>query len=370
MKFVIITQVPHICINDHFYAYAPYVREMNIWGKLVDDIQLIAPVSDEDISSIHLAYSHSNISISTIPSISLTSFLNGIKTFFALPIIAYKIARAMSKADHIHLRCPGNIGLIGCVVQVLFPKKSKTAKYAGNWDPKAKQPLLYRFQKWLLSNTFLTRNMQVLVYGEWLNQSKNIRPFFTASYPKEKTPPIRSRKFKAPYSFLFVGNLNPGKRPNYALQVVEKLINKGIACTLDLFGEGIEKTRLENYIKEQQLSDFIKLHGNQKESILEKAYKKSDFLLLASKSEGWPKAVAEAMFWGVIPIVTKISCVPWMLGYGKRGLLIRADLKNDIQIIESHLSNDDNLKQVSINAQIWSQKYTLDEFEKEIIKMI
>src|SRR5690606_34200508 len=48
----------------------------------------------------------------------------------------------------------------------------------------------------------------------------------------------------------------------------------------------------------------------------------SHFLILASKSEGWPKAVAEAMFFGCILIVTPVSCVPWMLNYGSRGILI------------------------------------------------
>ena len=41
--------------------------------------------------------------------------------------------KAMKWADHIHLRCPGNIGLLGCIVQIAFPKKVKTVKYAGNW---------------------------------------------------------------------------------------------------------------------------------------------------------------------------------------------------------------------------------------------
>ena len=54
--------------------------------------------------------------------------------------------KSIKKSDVIHLRCPGNIGLLACFIQILFPKKNKTAKYAGNWDPKAKQPLSYKLQ--------------------------------------------------------------------------------------------------------------------------------------------------------------------------------------------------------------------------------
>ena len=59
-----------------------------------------------------------------------------------------------------------------------MPKTPKSAKYAGNWDPKSKKPWSYQLQQWILSNTFLTKNMKVLVYGVWDGQSQNIYPFF------------------------------------------------------------------------------------------------------------------------------------------------------------------------------------------------
>jgi len=127
--------------------------------------------------------------------LNLNSFTNvSVQSFYAFwnGLIIFK---AMYQADHIHLRCPGNIGLLGCVVQILFPFKLKTAKYAGNWDPKAKQPWSYRFQKWLLSNSFLTRNMKVLVYGEWEGSSKNIHPFFTATYWESEKAPLKPLNF-------------------------------------------------------------------------------------------------------------------------------------------------------------------------------
>jgi hypothetical protein len=44
-------------------------------------------------------------------------------------------------------------------------------------------------------------------------------------------------------------------------------------------------------------------------------------VLLPSNSEGWPKAIAEGMFWGCVQLQTAVSCVPYMLDYGKEGLL-------------------------------------------------
>ena len=370
MKFAIITHVPHIRKDGLIYAYGPYVKEMNLWAKYVDEIIIVAPVFEGEPDKIQLPYEHAKIEISRIPEISLISFSQGIRSFFKTPTIKWKIFNAMRKADHIHLRCPGNIGLIGCFMQIFFPKKSKTAKYAGNWDPNAKQPWSYRLQKWLLSNTILTRNMQVLVYGEWPDQSKNVKSFFTASYTDLQKVDIPPKSFDSPYKFIFVGSLAEGKRPLYAIKLVEALIKIGEDCILDFYGEGPEREKIESYTANKGIADRIKLHGNQTAETVEFAYKSSDFLLLPSRSEGWPKVVAEAMFWGAIPVVTKISCVPFMLADGERGILIDNDLEKDTALVKTYLEDSQKLIKISEHAMAWSRLYTLDRFEVEIAKLL
>ena len=148
------------------------------------------------------------------------------------------------------------------------------------------------------------------------------------------------------------------------------MIKNGFICRLDLYGEGGKRNELENYIEDNQLSGSIKLHGNQKENVLVDAYKNSDFLLLPSQSEGWPKVVAEAMFWGVIPIASKVSCVPWMLEKGKRGVLLETILEEDIKIIKNLLLHLGGLANMVKKAQEWSHQYSVDDFEREIKKLI
>jgi glycosyltransferase involved in cell wall biosynthesis len=286
----------------------------------------------------------------------------------------------MQQADYIHLRCPGSIGLLGCWVQILFPNKPKTAKYAGNWDPKAKQPWSYRLQKWILSNTFLTRNMQVLVYGEWEGGTKNIKPFFTATYSEADKFPIKPLDLKEKINFVFVGALVSGKNPLYAIQLVEIAYKKGYDVSLDFYGEGSERKALEHYITSNGLEKIVNLKGNQKQKVVTDAYQNSHFVLLPSKSEGWPKALAEGMFWGCVPIATPVSCVPFMLGYGKRGVLLqmtrelcsnwRSNLEQDLQQLEAIITNEIDFEAKRQRASHWSRKYTLDVFESAIKKML
>lgn len=366
MKFAIITHVIHGKISDKYFGYEPYVREMNLWIKGVSEVLIIAPLHTTPKSPIQEFYQHEKVTFVPVDNFDISNFKNILHSLIVMPGIIWKIFQTMKKADHIHLRCPGNIGLLGCLVQILFPSKPKTAKYAGNWDSKAKQPFTYRLQKWILSNTFLTKNMQVLVYGEWENSTKNIKPFFTASYFEKDKTEIKPRALLGKISFVFVGTLSNGKQPLYAIQLIEQLYKKGHEVQLNIYGEGNERVILENYISDNNLKDIVKLMGNQNQETIKQAYLENHFVVLPSLSEGWPKVVAEGMFWGCLPIASKVSCVPNMLENGGRGLLLDFKLNQDVENIESILTNDALYQDKVNNAISWSRQFTLDVFENEI----
>ena len=178
MRFSVFTHVKHIKSEKSIYAYSPYVREMKLWFSQAEEVEIVAPVASGVRDSISIPYQYEELFFKAIPSFHLLSPKGSFQALFKIPLIVYMIFGGMCRSDHIHLRCPGNIGLIACIVQIFFPYKPKTVKYAGNWDPNAIQPWSYRLQKWILSNTFLTRNAKVLVYGNWLNQSKKYPSFF------------------------------------------------------------------------------------------------------------------------------------------------------------------------------------------------
>ena len=370
MNFVIITHVQHIKENSKYYGYAPYVREMNIWLKYVDKVTVVAPIEKTKLDNIYLAYQHKNFDFIAVSNFDTTSFLNSIQTLFKLPSILFYVFLAMKNADHIHLRCPGNMGLLGCFVQILFPKTPKTAKYAGNWDPNAKQPFSYTLQKWILNNTFLTKNMQVLVYGKWEGSSKNIKPFFTATYPESKKENIVPRSLKQQLNFVFVGTLSIGKMPLYAIQLVENLKKHGVAVQLCIYGEGVLRTDLEKYIESNNLAAYIFLKGNQNKESIEQAYKASHFMILPSKSEGWPKVVAEAMFWASLPLTTNVSCVNYMIDDQKRGRLLNLTLEKDTRLVLDLIENEAEYIKMCEQARNWSQHFTTEFFEKEIVKLL
>ncbi|MNY62195.1 Glycosyl transferases group 1 [compost metagenome] len=91
---------------------------------------------------------------------------------------------------------------------------------------------------------------------------------------------------------------------------------------------------------------------------------------MPSKSEGWPKALAEGMFCGCVPIATDVSCVPYMLNYGNRGILLQRELTKDIEQLEDILNHEERFDYFRKESSEWSRKYTLDFFESEIKKIL
>lgn len=372
MNLLVLSAAPLVIKKDKLEAYAPYINEMEIWAKYASKITFCCPMWQNDNGLLTKSISFKIEKPIVLHEFNVKTFANKLKSIWFVFLNFFIIFKAMQQADHIHLRCPGNMGLLGALVQIFFPKKTKTAKYAGNWDPKSKQPLSYKLQKWILSNTFLTKNMKVLVYGEWPNQTKNIIPFFTATYADADKIAIKPREINENtiIKFLFVGTLSIGKQPLYVVQIIEELSKKGFKVQLELFGEGLERNSIQNYIKDNNLEHFVFLRGNQNSDFIKLKYQESHFLILPSKSEGWPKVVAEAMFWGCLPLATPVSCVANMLDNENRGLLLSENLCKDCEKISLLLQNYDEYFIKIKSAMKWSQNFTTDKFEFEINKIL
>lgn len=367
-KLLIVSLAPTILKEGKFWSYSPYVNEMDVWFKYADEQRIISPFTYPE-TVLMKPFTTNTIERYYIPFFAFNSIKSVFKAIVYMPVVIFQMMRAMAWADHIHFRCPANVSLIGCFIQILFPSKQKSTKYAGNWDPNSNQPWTYRLQQAILRNTFLTRNMKVLVYGEWPGETKNIYPFISATYYNAEKVMFSPKDYTQTLTFVFAGMLVPGKRPLLTIQFIEALNAQGIPARLELFGDGPLRAELEDYIESQGLTKQVTMHGNQDKSVVRQALLQAHFNILLSKSEGWPKAVAEGMFYGCIPVTTAVSCVSWMVGEGKRGIIVAPELEAAVSHF-MHVFKTAKLDTMAHNALNWSQQYTFDRLESDIAKVL
>ena len=78
-----------------------------------------------------------------------------------------------------------------------------------------------------------------------------------------------------------------------------------------------EYDSLQKLASERGVLDRVHFAGGVEFDQVFDFYEQSHVLVLASETEGWPKAIAEAMACGVVCVGSDRGLVPWMLGEGR-----------------------------------------------------
>ena len=369
--FLIITCVHHSGQDGKYFAYGPYVREMNLWIENEKTVAVVAPlIKDQLPGKIDLAYNHGRLKYINVPAYHVQNIKAIFKALIDLPGIIFQIAKAMKKAKHIHIRIPGNMGLLAMFVQIFFPGKPKTIKYAGNWDVNSKQPKTYKIQRFIANSPFLTKNAKVLVYGDWPDSSKNVISFFTASYKEEEIAEVKKNPISKKLKLVFVGALYDGKNPEIGIKLSKFLMDANVNFEFTYCGDGVMRKELEEESRNLGLEQHVKFLGNVDANKVKETLMDSHFLIFVSETEGWPKAVAEAMFWGCVPFTSKVSCVPQMVGEDReRGVLVPKDPKEIFRELMEVIRNESEFERMSQAAIAWARTFTLEKFQTEIQKL-
>jgi len=126
-------------------------------------------------------------------------------------------------------------------------------------------------------------------------------------YFEVKTEEINEFMFKHNISkdaeiYCFVGYLGGEKNPMFALQLFKKILMENANSFLLIAGDGPDSKRLEEYIKENQMENKVRMFGNTDEVRI--ILHTSDILLMPSFSEGMSMALLEAQISGVNCIVS------------------------------------------------------------------
>jgi glycosyltransferase involved in cell wall biosynthesis len=158
--------------------------------------------------------------------------------------------------------------------------------------------------------------------------------FFKNLYSK----PVLRRKWRARWGLkheskiiLTVCRLDRNKGVDILIRSLRLL--DSIDVYLFIVGEGVEKKNLEKLSHDLGLKEYVRILGfRDKEELLE-LYNLADLFVLASYSEGLPRALIEAMSCGCIPVVTNVGDITKIVKNGYNGFVVNPG--DSSQIAES-----------------------------------
>ncbi|MGP0591602.1 glycosyltransferase family 4 protein [Nitrospira sp. T9] len=368
MDLLIVTNTIHYRMEKTLYGYGPYTREIDIWADLFNKVVIAAPLRNQAPPADCIPFTRHNISLVPQMETGGLRYRDKLLQILALPRLLWNLSWAMSKVEAIHIRCPGNLGLLGVILAPLF-SQYYIAKYAGQWDGFRKEPIFTCLQRFILGSWWWRKGL-VTVYGDWPHQPRQIIPFFTSMMTAEQvqhgTVVAKNKSLTFPVEILFAGRLAPSKGVDILLRSLKILMNQGFAFRLSLVGDGPERINLLKLTQELGITGHVHFMGAVPYNEVMCWYEKSHILVLPSfHSEGWPKVLAEAMCHGVVCVGTDHGLVPWLLQ--NRGVVVRvADVEALANGLRGILQDVEGYKNLSQQASAWAHGYSLEKLKESL----
>lgn len=368
---VIVSHVVHYCSGNRLFAYGPYTREVDVWADLFPRVVIAAPLWHGSPPADCVAFTRSNISVFPVKETGGQPLRAKLVQVLYLPVLVASLCKAMQKADAIHVRCPGNLGLLGVLLAPLF-SRCLVAKYAGQWSSYPGEPYTVRLQRALLRSWWWRG--PVTVYGHWQGQPANVIPFFTSILSDEQLSrarqAARNKRPRDPLRVLYVGRLSKSKNVDTLLEAAAFLKSRGVEISCAVLGDGPERRNLEARSSELDLGRQVQFTGAVPfERVLE-FYEWADVLVLTSETEGWPKAIAEAMAFGLICIGSNCGFVPQMLSEDRGLVVAPRDVPALVSALEEIATQGEKLEPMRRRAAEWAQAYSLEGLREALRDML
>jgi glycosyltransferase involved in cell wall biosynthesis len=355
----IVSHVIHYRYRGRLCAYGPYAREIDIWADLFARVIIAAPCREEFPAQDAAAFSRSNITIIPQKETGGDTVTARVAQVLALPKLILGLAKVMNHANAIHVRCPGNLGLLGALLGPLF-SRYLVAKYAGQWNGYPGEPWTARLQRWILRSAWWRG--PVIVYGSWPNQPPNVVPFYTSVLTVDQIARARAavdRKRRGdPLTVLYVGRLSAAKNVDVLISAIGLLESRQTHCVV--VGDGPQRQSLESLAARLGIQGQVTFTGAiEFEHVLDQ-YERADVIVLASQTEGWPKALAEGMAFGLVCIGSNRGLIPHMLEDGRGITVPPGDAKSLADALQRVIDAPDNFQLMRERAAGWAQAYSLE----------
>lgn len=182
-----------------------------------------------------------------------------------------------------------------------------------------------------------------------------------------------STEMNLPLRLSFVGRLVALKGIDMLLEAAAPLLRNG-GATLDIIGDGPERTRLQQLIQDQGLGDAVRMDGWIEHSKLGERLRESNLFVFPSIREFGGGAVLEAMALGIPPVVLNHGGPPELVPPGTGFVLpmsTREDIVNRLRELLITVSSDrETLAEVGQRAQQHVREfYTWEAKAKQIVQV-
>ncbi len=309
-----------------------------------------------------------------VPIPSLTRDISPTKEWSAFRDIQKIVRRERPDILHVNSSKAGILGALagrlGGVPLIIFTAHG----WAFNESRPGWQKLLLKILHWLtvlLSHQTIAVSNQVKMQMNWplvqhkivvIHNGRAIDDLL--SYDEGRTFVIRKeprlRNFQNDFWTMTIAELHPVKRHEAVIEVMKKLADAGVNIRHLIIGDGETREMLRTQIDALGLQEHVFLLGRIDEA--SRYLRAADLFVLASRSEGLPYVLIEALQAGVPIVATKVGGIPEVVEDGVSGILTEPlDNKALFEAIFSLVQSETKRQELAQNAQKRALEFSLEK---------
>ena len=344
--------------------------QMKAISELFDETRLILPLATVRRAAGEVALSGHNLMV--VP-VELPKGQD-LRRKLRLPVWLLRnlptITREIRNADAVHTPIPGDLGSIGMLVAMAL-RKPLFIRYCGNWL--VRKTLAERLWGWLLQNRADARTI-VLTTGGGTNRpsrrNPNIRWIFASSLTRSELhqyATVRSAPSADGPKLVIACRQERQKGTGEVIESLVLLERDYPNISFDVIGEGEDLSEFRATADRCGVAPRVRFHGKLDHTGVMELLSASDLFCFPSRaSEGFPKAVLEALACGLPVVSSRVSVLGDLLREGGGVLLDDVTPESIAKGIAWCLETDARYCALSAGAIRIAEQYSLEVWRDTI----
>jgi glycosyltransferase involved in cell wall biosynthesis len=373
MKLLVIsykTCWPQLSSPSGYATDGGFSFQMRALSELFDLTVLLLPCVSESKESGASHLSGNNLSVVPLTSPRSRGLLRKLILPVWLLFNSLKLLREVLRADAVHTPIPGDIGTIGMLLAFVF-RRPLFVRYCGNWL--VQTTLAEQFWKWFMETVAGGKNI-CLATGSYPEPPSQRNPaikwIFATTLTEREIESCSTNREEFPRDsprLIIACRQEKEKGTGIVIESLLILLSEFPGIVFDVVGDGNALYNFRQLATSLRISDRVVFHGYvSHEKVIELMQQADLFCFPTVSSEGFPKAVIEAMACGLPVITTNISSLPQLIGNGCGVLLDEPTPSIMANAVRQCWMNKEMYQSMSEQAMLTARRYSLENWRDVI----
>jgi glycosyltransferase involved in cell wall biosynthesis len=338
-------------------------------SELFDETTLVVPCSPERHPAGELPLEGNNLSVVPLSIPGGTGLTRKLRLPAWLARNGPVLIRHVRRANAVHAPIPGDVGTLGLLVALAL-RKPLFVRHCGNWfEPRTAAE---HFWKWLMEHYAGGQNVMLATGGAVHPPSRrnpHIRWIFSTSVTEDELRHYGAaqRTFPAALRLITCCRQERKKGTGAVIASLPMLADDFPTVHLDVVGEGPDLAHFKAQALATGVAHRVTFHGRVNHGEVLALLERADvFCFPTSASEGFPKAVVEAMACGLPIVATRVSALPSLLEHGAGVLIDRTDPESIAAAVRSCIGDAAHYRTMAQASIDTARALSLEKWQETI----